>query len=161
MVINVLHLFYSHGRGHELPGALAFVRQVLANRAYVDGTRYYERDCVLYFAARLLASADDAELHGALGDVVRARLQEAVGAPGDALALAMRVVACVSVGLHDEVDVWRLRPLQCEDGGWERGWCCRYGKTGIRMGNRGFTTVMAIKAIEEARKLKKHDGVGS
>ncbi|RPD53540.1 hypothetical protein L227DRAFT_397698 [Lentinus tigrinus ALCF2SS1-6] len=33
--VNVLHLFYTHGRGHELPSALEWVHSVLKNRAYL------------------------------------------------------------------------------------------------------------------------------
>ena len=66
VAVNVLHLFYTHGRGHQLPGALAFVRSLLEHRAYIDGTRYYFRECVLYFIARLLETSEDPTLHATL-----------------------------------------------------------------------------------------------
>ena len=158
VAINVLHLFYTHGRGGELPGALAFVRRLLVHRAYIDGTRYYFRECVLYFAARLLEASDDAALHAALADVLRERVQELVGAPGDPLALALRVVTCASLGVRDEIDMRNLLPLQEEDGGWEIGWIYRYGISGMKIGSRGYTTAMAIKAIEDLDKLRARDG---
>ncbi len=46
-------------------------------------------------------------------------------------------------------DVLKLRAMQSRDGGWEIGWLCRYGKTGMMIGNRGLTTALAIKALEE------------
>jgi hypothetical protein len=76
------------------------------------------------------------------------RLLERVGADGDALALGMRIFTCLSVDILDEVDLRRLLPLQCEDGGWEDGWVYKYGSSGIQIGNRGLTTAMAISAIE-------------
>ena len=142
------------GRGGELPGALAFVRRLLVHRAYIDGTRYYFRECVLYFAARLLETSDDPALHAALEDVLRERVQELIGAPGDALAMALRVVTCASLGVRDEIDMRNMLPLQMEDGGWEIGWIYRYGISGMKIGSRGYTTAMAIKAIEELEKLR-------
>lgn len=40
--VNILTLFYSNGRGHELDDTLDWVYSVLENRAYLEGTRYYE-----------------------------------------------------------------------------------------------------------------------
>ena len=39
--VNVLSLFYSYGRGHELEKTLRWVYDVLLHRAYTDGSRYY------------------------------------------------------------------------------------------------------------------------
>jgi hypothetical protein len=41
--VNVLTLFYSHRRGHQLRNSLQWVRDVLLHRAYLDGTRYYDK----------------------------------------------------------------------------------------------------------------------
>lgn len=40
--VNVLTLFYLHGRGAELKETLDWVEAVLIHRAYTSGTRYYE-----------------------------------------------------------------------------------------------------------------------
>lgn len=80
--------------------------------------------------------------------LLKARVQERIGAEGDALALAMRILACDCVGIRDEVDLRALLPLQCEDGGWEIGWIYKYGSSGVQIGNRGLTTALAIKAVE-------------
>ncbi|RDX55002.1 hypothetical protein OH76DRAFT_856104 [Lentinus brumalis] len=157
VAVNVLHLFYTHGRGHELPGALDFVHAFLKNRAYIDGTRYYFRECVLYFIGRLLETSDDAHLHEVLEDLLRERVKELIGAPGDAIALAFRVVTCASLGVKNEIDMRNLLPLQQEDGGWEIGWIYKYGISGMKIGSRGYTTAMAIKAIEDLDKLRAKD----
>ena len=94
--LNVLSLFYSLGRGHELASTLDWVLGVLTHSAYLDLTRYYETaESFLFFAARLLCTAhDDAALQTRLAPLLRGRvLAERAGYPGDALALAMRVLA--------------------------------------------------------------------
>ncbi|KAG6861091.1 hypothetical protein C0995_004028 [Termitomyces sp. Mi166 len=147
--VNALSLFYSYGRGNELQKTLQWVHEVLRNRAYLEGTRYYETpECFLFFTSRLLASSGDQELHATLKSLLKERVQERIGAEGDALALAMRIIVTDFVGIRNEVDLRALLPLQCEDGGWEIGWMYKYGSSGIRIGNRGLTTALAIKAIE-------------
>jgi len=39
---------------------------------------------------------------------------------------------------------------QCQDGSWEPGWMYRYGSTGVKIGNRGLTTALAVKAISSS-----------
>lgn len=147
--VNVLSLFYTYGRGYELHKTLQWVQEVLRNRAYLEGTRYYETpECFLFFVSRLLSISNDEELHITLGPILKERVQERIGAKGDALALAMRILTCNSVGISNEIDLRTLLPLQCDDGGWETGWMYKYGSSGIRIGNRGLTTALAIKAVE-------------
>ncbi|KAJ7924857.1 Haloacid dehalogenase-like hydrolase-domain-containing protein [Mycena leptocephala] len=147
--VNVLTLFYKYNREAELQPTLQWICEVLRNRAYLDGTRYYETaECFLYFLSRLLLSSSDMALHTALGPMLKERLQERIGAEGDALQLAMRIVACASVGVRDDADLRTLLTLQHEDGGFEIGWMYKYGSSNIKIGNRGLTTALAIKAIE-------------
>ncbi|KAG6869126.1 hypothetical protein C0993_001691 [Termitomyces sp. T159_Od127] len=147
--VNALSLFYSYGRGSELKKTLQWVQEVLRNRAYLEGTRYYDTpECFLFFTGRLLASSGDQELHAMLKPLLKERVQERIGAQGDALALAMRIIVSDFVGIRNEIDLRALLPLQCEDGGWEIGWMYKYGSSGIRIGNRGLTTALAIKAVE-------------
>jgi hypothetical protein len=124
------------------------VLRVLEHRAYLDGTRYYETaECFLFFTSRLLRNTDDPSLHLTFVPILRERILERAGAPGDALALAMRVLAGVVVGLRMERDLAALLPLQCEDGGWGPSWIYKYGSSGIKIGNRGLTTALALNAI--------------
>ncbi|TFY71121.1 hypothetical protein EVG20_g1897 [Dentipellis fragilis] len=154
--VNVLTLFYAHNRGYELARTLHWVRDVLKYRAYLNGTRYYATaECFLYFLSRLLSTSDDAELHAELEALLRARLQERVGTriadDEDALALAMRLSACVSLGIDNDADLRALLALQSEDGGWDASWIYKYGSSGIMIGNRGVTTALAVHAIEATR----------
>ncbi|KAJ6499937.1 Haloacid dehalogenase-like hydrolase-domain-containing protein [Mycena vitilis] len=153
--VNVLTLFYTYGREAELQPTLQWVCEVLRNRAYLEGTRYYETaECFLYFLSRLLLLSSDAALYATLGPMLKERLQERIGLSADALQLAMRIVACTSLGLRDDIDLRTLLTLQCEDGGWEIGWIYKYGSSSIKIGNRGLTTALAIKAIESASERK-------
>lgn len=146
--VNALTLFYTHGRGSELSRTLQWIHKVLLNRAYLDGTRYYQTaECFLFFLSRLLASSEDRELHALLKPLLRERIQERIGVEGDSIALAMRILVCDFVGLRDEIDLRSLLPLQCEDGGWEIGWIYKYGSSGLRIGNRGLTTALALNAL--------------
>jgi hypothetical protein len=121
---------------------------VLEHRAYLKGTRYYETaECFLFFASRLLRTAADASLHARLAPLLRERIVERAGAPGDALALSMRVLAGAVVGVRMERDLAALLPMQCEDGGWDLSWVYKQGSSDIKIGNRGLTTVLALNAI--------------
>ena len=97
---------------------------------------------------RFLQRAKAADVRSLLKPLLAQRIQEQIGKAGDALALSMRVLVCDFVGVRDDVDLRSLLPLQCEDGGWEIGWIYGYGSSGVKIGNRGLTTALAIKAIQ-------------
>ena len=118
--MNVLTLFYTHGRGSEVQPTLLWI---LLHRAYLEVTRYFHASEVLSFLiTRLLACSDDTKLHGMLQPLLKDRVRERIGAEGDALAFAMRVLVCDFVGIRNEADLRRLLPLQYINGGWETGW---------------------------------------
>ncbi|ETW80337.1 hypothetical protein HETIRDRAFT_227973, partial [Heterobasidion irregulare TC 32-1] len=147
--INALSFFYSRNRGSDLKQTLCWVHDILLHRSYANGTRYYETaECFLYFLSRLLVTARDEDTRALLEPPLKERLKERIGAPGDATALSMRIMACANVGLQDRVDAERLLLLQSDDGGWDLGWIYKYGSTGIKLGNRGLTTALAINAIQ-------------
>ena len=145
----MLSCFYTFGRGYQLASTLQYVHDVLLNRTYIHGTRYYPSpDCCLEFFSRLLhSSRHDAQLQETLGPLLKSRVKERVGKSGSALDLSMRVLACSSLAIDCNVDCDTLLRLQCQDGSWEIGWLYRYGSTGVRIGNRGVTTALAVKAI--------------
>ena len=128
MCVNVLDLFYAYGRESQLQQTLKWVHDVLMNRAYLEGTRYYETpECFLYFMSRFLSRSRDADLHALLKPLLQERIQERIGAEGNSSALSMRILTCDFVGIRDEIDLRKLLTLQCEDGGWEIGWIYRLG----------------------------------
>jgi hypothetical protein len=95
----------------------------------------------------MLRSSDDARLQKTLGPLLTSRLHERLGMGGSALDLAMRIKACVQVGIPCEDDRRALLKLQCDDGSWEPGWMYQYGSTRVKIGNRSVTTAMAIAAL--------------
>ncbi|KAI0319615.1 HAD-like domain-containing protein [Amylostereum chailletii] len=147
--VNVLSLFYSYDRGTELATTQNWVFDVLKHQAYLDGTRYYTTaETFLFFLARLVKrTAAKEEVQRLFLPLLKERLQERVGAPGDAMALAMRIVACKSVGIRDEVDLRRLLSMQLEDGSWGPGNVYKYGRSGVGIGNHGLATALALEAI--------------
>ena len=153
---NVLSLFAKYGRENELEKSFEWIYHVLLHRAYVDGTRYYvTAECFLYFLSRLLSTPGLSSNKAALlRPLLRERIYERVGTGGDALALAMRILVCASVGLPTSgADKDALLKLQLDDGGWGEGWFYRNGSTGKRIGNRGVTTVLALKALGVSEDL--------
>ncbi|KAI0328206.1 hypothetical protein GY45DRAFT_1019160 [Cubamyces sp. BRFM 1775] len=153
--VNVLTFFHANGRGDDLLETFNWVLHVLKNRAYVPaGTLYYYGpDPFLYFFSRLLSIAPS--IRAKLADLFRERVSERFGAPGDALALSIRILAALSVGLiSDSRDYEHLLKMQEEDGSWPTGWIYKYGATGILVGNKGLTTAMAVTAIRKFREAR-------
>ncbi|KAH9171964.1 HAD-like domain-containing protein [Lactarius sanguifluus] len=144
VALNILRLFYSRGRGHQLSRTLEWVLGVL-------GTPRLSRGYTLLRDCRLLRSSTDTRLHAQLAPLLRERILERAGAAGDALALSMRVLAGIVVGVRLERELAELLPLQCEDGGWDASWMYKYSWTGMKIGNRGLTTAFALNAIAALR----------
>ena len=153
MCTNVLTLFYSNGRGHELDTTLDWVEKVLVHRAYASGTLYYvTAEAFLFFLARLMQHAP--ALRQRLGRVLTDHVVERFGKEGDALTLAMRIIAAASVGIVDRLDFEQLLSMQQVDGSWNEGWFYKFGSTGLRIGNDGVTTAMAIRALNAVSRLR-------
>ncbi|SJL17011.1 uncharacterized protein ARMOST_20551 [Armillaria ostoyae] len=149
--VNVLSLFYSYGRGNEINPTLEWVHQVLLHRAYLQGSRYYETaECFLFFLYRFISGCDSPVIHNRFYPLLKDRVMERIGMEGDGLALAMRLIVCDFTKVKNEIDLQTLRDLQREDGGWDSGLIYKYGSSGLSIGNRGLTTVMAIHAIQSS-----------
>ena len=152
--VNVLNLFYKNGRGHELPGTLNWVEEVLKNRAYISGTYYYvSADQFLFFLSRLMQNAP--AVHQRLASIFKDRVVERFGAEADSLSLAARIIAACVVDIVDQRDLTTLLSLQNRDGSWKDGWFYKYGASGILIKNDGVTTALAIRAIRDVEKLRK------
>lgn len=149
---NVLTCFYKHGRGEELSETLDWVYGVLLHRAYLDGTRYYfGADTFLFFLSRLLSESPS--VYTRFAPVFQERVKERMGATGDAMSLAMRIIAAATVKLQDKVDCETLLQTQEDDGGFPIGWMYKYGATGMLLGNKGLSTALAIQAIKAVESV--------
>ncbi|GFF33164.1 alpha-D-glucose-1-phosphate phosphatase YihX [Aspergillus udagawae] len=148
--VNVLRLFYTYGRGATLPLTLQWVSDVLEHRAHLHGTRYYPSpEVFLYFVSQLCRFSKKEPTLQLLETLLTDRLKERIQVKADTLSLAMRILACLSVGISQvEVDVRELLALQCKDGSWEPGSFYRFGSSKMNVGNRGLTTALATRAVE-------------
>ncbi|KAB8231116.1 uncharacterized protein BDW43DRAFT_313441 [Aspergillus alliaceus] len=154
---NILTLFYAYNRGHELPRTREWLYNVLRYRAYLDGTLYYATaESFLYHMCRLVRTSKDPTPEWLL----RKRVEERIKAPGDALALAMRLAVCDALSVANQQDLAPLLLLQCEDGGWGASRMYRFPQLDVWEGNRGVTTALAVKALKSIRQTEKQDGEG-
>lgn len=95
---------------------------MLLKRAFMKGARHYPfLGCCIGFICHLLGSSSDSELHGALGSLLKLRLLERLGQEGNAVDLAIRILACAAVDLPCEEDPQALLNRRYEDGSWEAG----------------------------------------
>ncbi|CAG8071441.1 unnamed protein product [Penicillium olsonii] len=149
ITLNILIIFHKYGRSYQLPTTMEWMFNVLLNRAYINGTRYYaSAEWFLYYMVRLLRESTDPTLEGRIKDLLRKRVTERIGAPGDAFPLGMRLLACKYLGIENYPDSQKLADMQQEDGGWEAS--CLYYFPGKKreVGNRGASTAFALKALE-------------
>jgi hypothetical protein len=146
--VNVITLFCKYGRSYQVQSTLQWIHDILLHHAYLDGTRYYPTpEWFLYYVSRLIQESNDEVVAEKLHAPLRKRIQERVGIDGDALCLSMRVLACKSVGLPCPFEVAKLLSLQCEDGGWEQVYMYRFPGVDKKLGNRGVSTALALKAL--------------
>ncbi|KAJ6525426.1 HAD-like protein [Mycena vulgaris] len=151
--VNVLTFFYTNGRGDELSATLDWVYDVLKHQAYADGTLYYYGpDPFFFFLSRLIAVSPAVRTR--FGPLFSSRITKLFGSPGDALALAMRILAAAVVGLCDAADHERLLAMQDIDGSWPMGWVYKYGAVDVLIGNKGLTTALAMNALKEVEALR-------
>ena len=81
-------VLYSRARKRGPTASFLVPRRPL-HRAYLDGTKYFNApDSLFFLITRLLACSEDTELHGMLQPLLKDRVQERIGAEGDAPMLA-------------------------------------------------------------------------
>ena len=148
MCVNGLALFNEYSRGHQLAATEEWIFKVLNTRAFRDGTHYYPSpDMFLYYVSRLLRKAPN--LRERFGPVLRDCVRERMEADGDALALALRLIAAARCGVRNEHNMAKLLTLQKEDGSWEAGVVYQFTRVSGVAWHQGFTVSLAVLAIEE------------
>jgi hypothetical protein len=162
---NILSLFYSFGRGHEVQESLSYLQKAMALEEYQESRYYFLPEPLFYYTWRLLSIASSStlgtidnqrlpkELHSLKDHLIR-RVSACRGTIQDnALCPAVRLLICHSLGIENEVDVQVLLDLQEDDGSFGKAWYVRYGSNGIRISHRAFAVVVAIVAL---RRVKEH-----
>ncbi|KAJ5092857.1 HAD-like protein [Penicillium angulare] len=149
IALNVLTAFHKYGRGYELPRTMDWIQNILVNRAYIHGTRYYQSpEWFLYYASRLLAYSKDPSVKDRIEVPLRTRLIERIGVNGDAYCLGMRLLACNSLGIENNRDKEQLASMQQADGGWKPSAMYLFPTDNKEVGNRGTTTAFAVRALQ-------------
>ncbi|KAI1632960.1 HAD-like domain-containing protein [Biscogniauxia mediterranea] len=149
---NILRAFYRFENGEDprIRKTKDWVVQCLANRACVYGSRFYTTpECFLYFVSQLYLECGSSPFRKEL-EAIKDALLERINMPANPLALALRISACQLIGLDRSLyqqDMAKLMSLQCEDGGWPAGHFCCMGRSGSYIGNRGYTTALAMSII--------------
>ncbi|KAL9069225.1 MAG: hypothetical protein Q9157_006229 [Trypethelium eluteriae] len=162
---NILSLFYSYGRGHEVQESLSYLQKAMALEEYQESRYYFLPEPLFFYTWRLLCIASGSaletidnqrlpkELHTLRDHLIR-RVSARLGTAKDnALCPALRILICHSLGIKNDVDLQLLLDLQEDDGSFGRAWYVRYGSNGIRISHRAFAVVVAIVAL---RRLKQH-----
>lgn len=128
---------------------MEWIYNILLNRAYINGTRYYPNaEWFLYYVTRLLGVSNDPILQERFEAPLRKRVAERVGADGDACCLGMRVLTCNYLGIENHPDRQKLADMQQEDGGWEASCMYMFPGADRKVGNRGTSSAFAVKALE-------------
>ncbi|KAI1790113.1 hypothetical protein LXA43DRAFT_1095827 [Ganoderma leucocontextum] len=123
-VVNVFTFFCLNGRGYELPEALDWIHTVLRAR-----------------------SAFPPAMPSSTSSRASSRCpRPCVSVSANSSPSACRSVAAF-VGVSAARDYERLLATQEEEGSWPVGWMYKYGLGGVRIGNKGLTTAMAVAAI--------------
>ena len=68
----------------------------------------------------------------------------------DALALGLRILACLHTGIprHEIAnEVTELMARQHGDGSWDAGCFCRFGASKLNLFNTGLTTAVAVRVM--------------
>ncbi|KAI0967080.1 HAD-like protein [Xylaria arbuscula] len=162
---NILRMFHRFGDENDpdIQKTEQFVVDCLMNNACLHGNEYYSiPESFLYFAVLLYVDCRS-ELRSkhveCIMKLLRERLIQRIGVETNALALALRVFACQLADVPENFyarDLKLLISLQERDGGWPAGHFRYVGVTGDRLGNRGLTTALAIRAIKHQRDVDQH-----
>ena len=154
---NILRVSHKFGFGSDprIKKTEDYIVDCLNNNACLNGTRHYSTpESFLYFVARLYAETRCESLRKRL-NAIKARLQERLNVPTNPLALGLRLFACQSVKIDSQLyrkDLEILMSLQDEDGGWPAGHFCCTGRMGARIGNRGLTTALAVRILQQEKR---------
>ncbi|KAI5923456.1 HAD-like domain-containing protein [Camillea tinctor] len=149
---NILRVFYRFGNGEDprIRKTKDWVVRCLKTRACMYGNRVYSTpESFLYFVSRLYSECGQSPFKQEIESIKDAVL-ERINMPTNPLALALRISACQIIGIDHSLfqqDVAKLMSLQCEDGGWPAGNFCCIGRSGSHIGNRGYTTALAMSII--------------
>ncbi|MCX4242472.1 prenyltransferase/squalene oxidase repeat-containing protein [Paraliomyxa miuraensis] len=144
---NVLYLAFALGRGDEAQATLEYVKQVLEEEGYLEGTRYYHSpDTFLYFLGRVVHFFPK-ETEELLREQLEAAVKRRLGCSGHTLDVAQRAILCAWLEMEDGGELDRLRAMQEGDGFWPTDALFRYGRKKVFFGSRVMTAAFVMGAL--------------
>lgn len=148
--VIICYLFHLAGRVEPTRRVREFLFKMLKRRAYLRGSLYYSSpEVFLWHLARLKPA-----LEPKMVELLAKRVRERVGYPGDALALAMRVMACDSCGISNSRDRKQLARMQKADGSWELCPFYTYNDPNSWFANELTSTAFAVAALD-CQRIRK------
>ena len=134
---NVMRLAWRLDRGDDVAPTWRYLRRVVRERSYLDGTRYYPAPACLLYSLAL----------GRPFDELRQAVADRVGVTDQTLDLAQHVLAARHLGLDASVERARLAARVDVDGGCAaEGWFC-YGRSRRWFGSRALSTAFVHAAL--------------
>lgn len=123
---------------------VAFLYDVLEQRMYEQGTRYYPSpDAFLYSLSRLVGRFP--QEYGRFWPLLQRRLRERMAATEVPLEMAFRAISAQWLDLRGP-DQKALTLLQTSTGAWPAGPFFRYGRSGVFFGSECLTTAFCLRA---------------
>jgi hypothetical protein len=154
----VCTFFYTYGRGAQIRKTFDLVYNTLKSRDFGVKRYYFTPEPLFYYVCRMVHAydGDDAPELKQMRDVLRECVMERIGADDDnAIVLAIRLLVCQKLGIKNEKDLKALLKLQGGDGGFGVGWYYNFGRSGVKIGHRGFTAALSVEAIRAAMAEKQ------
>lgn len=161
---NIISLFYTYDRGHEVQESVKYLEDAMALEKYEESRYYFLPEPLFFYTWRLLCIASGStpdtinperlpkELHTMRDHLIR-RVKARIGEGRDnALCPAVRLLICESLGIENRVDADLLMGLQRIDGDFGKAWYVRYGSNGIRISHEAFAVVIAAMALKRHRQ---------
>lgn len=141
---NILYLLNQTGTNQLAEPTLNHVINVLQNKEYLKGSRYYSSPLMfLYFFSRLF----DFEYFQQFKKIVKEQLIE-IPPSEDPLDLAYKIIIAKKLNMKCDQEIELLVKQQAKDGGWPFDAVYRFGKKEIYFGSRAITTAFALHALE-------------
>lgn len=142
---NALYAISLYGKEFEALESMDFVYNILLSEAYKGGTRYYESEDTFLFALfKLVISFPN--VYSKFVEPLKEKVIKRIGATENSLDLAMRIIACNNLNIHNSTEKNKLALLQLEDGSWPAYFYFK-GSNSRYFGSREISTAFAIKAL--------------
>lgn len=146
-IANILHLLNLTGKEQKAAASQDFVYRFLADKSYLNGSRYYHSpDIFLYFLGRLMKFPKMKDVfYGQLNEELKSR----IGTTDFPLDLAMRITTARKLGFENTEEIEKLKAMKNSDGSWPSDSIYHYGGKNGYFGSSLISTSFSIEALED------------